>query len=113
LEPDQNNKVTSVALPLVLSLTTRLKDETYMDKTIITGIAAALALVVMSYLMFQSFGPPATLKRVMLIYTTLDSNGDGTLDSTEIESASQRLLQLDDNGDGTLSGAEIYSHIDD
>ncbi|MEH6518331.1 MAG: hypothetical protein V7742_16770 [Halioglobus sp.] len=84
-----------------------------MNKTLITGIAAVLALVVMSYLMFQNFGPPATIKRVKLIYMTLDSNGDGKLDAAEIEAASERLLQLDDNGDGALSETEIYMHVDD
>ena len=78
-----------------------------MNKTVITGIAAALALVVMSYLMFQNFGPPATMKRVKLIYMTLDNNGDGKLDAAEIEAASERLLRLDDDGDGALSESEI------
>ena len=84
-----------------------------MNKTVITGIVAVLALVVMSYLMFQNFGRPATMQRVKQIYVTLDSNGDGILDSAEIEAASERLLQLDDNGDGALSEAEVSAPIDD
>ena len=84
-----------------------------MNKTVITGIVAVLALVVMSYLMYQNFGAPATMKRVKLIYLTLDSNGDGTLDSAEIEAATERLLQLDDNGDGALSEDEIFTPSDD
>jgi hypothetical protein len=112
-ERDQANKVTSVAPPLVLSLRIHLRIDPFMNKTVITGIVAVLALMVMSYLMFQNFGRPATMQRVKQIYVTLDSNGDGRLDSAEIEAASERLLQLDDNGDGVLSEDEIFTPTDD
>lgn len=78
-----------------------------MNNTIFTGILAVIALTVVSYLMYDSFGEPALMKRVTSIYKTLDSNADGKLDAAELDAAKQRLLELDSDGDGAISAEEL------
>ncbi len=49
------------------------------------------------------FGPSR-----MLLLTTLDTNGDGTLSAEEIANAADALKKLDKNGDGQLSREELF-----
>ena len=78
-----------------------------MNKTVITGIAAVLALSVISYLMYDKFGEPNLMKRGAMIHRALDTNADGILDADEIEAATRRLKAMDDDNDGTLSNEEL------
>lgn len=48
-------------------------------------------------------GPPP----VDVLMATLDANGDGELDATEIANASAALKTLDKNGDGKLTADEL------
>ena len=78
-----------------------------MNKTVITGIAAVLALSVISYLMYDKFGEPNLMKRGAMIHRALDTNADGKLDADEIEAATRRLQSMDDDNDGALSAKEL------
>ena len=49
----------------------------------------------------------ADRNRSALLMTTLDLNGDGQLDGSEIAEASRSLLKLDTDGDGQLSKNEL------
>lgn len=44
-------------------------------------------------------------------FTTLDLNGDGTLDATEIEAAAKSLAQLDKNRDGQITSDEARAAL--
>lgn len=78
-----------------------------MNKTVITGIAAVLAIALMSSLMYYNFGEPALLKRASTVYMALDTNADGKLDAEEIETATKTLQSLDKNEDGSLTAKEL------
>lgn len=78
-----------------------------MNKTVLTGIAAVLAIALMSSLMYYNFGEPALMKRAATIYIALDTNADGKLDADEIETATRTLQALDKNEDGSVSVDEL------
>ena len=78
-----------------------------MNKTVITGVAAVLALSLISYLMYDKFGEPNLMERGAMIHRALDTNADGRLDAQEIEAATERLKAMDDDKDGALSAEEL------
>src|SRR5215510_11673465 len=52
-------------------------------------------------------GPGGDAMRRLPIMAALDTNGDGTIDATEIEQASKSLKTLDKNNDGKLTPEEL------